>query len=90
MAAATESQPQRLDPDPPSERWPRPGSWGRISRRGLGFFGTGACALAALDDGGDAHTAADAQRDQRGGLVGALWLVERRRQQDRAGGSPSG
>src|SRR4051812_9599266 len=39
----------------------------------------------ALDDRRDAHAATDAQRDQRGGLVRTLELVERRPEQDRAG-----
>src|SRR5690349_4476286 len=42
-------------------------------------------ALHALEDRRDAHAAADAQRDQRGGLAGALELVERGAEQDRAG-----
>src|SRR5881394_1972274 len=41
--------------------------------------------LHALDDGRDAHAAADAQRDQRGRLVRALELVECRAEQDRTG-----
>src|SRR5512139_3742785 len=38
----------------------------------------------ALDDGRDAHAAADAQRDQRVGLVRPLQLVERSAERDRA------
>src|SRR4051812_32824572 len=40
-----------------------------------------------LDDGRGAHAAADAQRHQRGGLVGPLELVEHGAQDHRTGGA---
>src|SRR6185369_7666276 len=60
---------------------PRSSNPGKVAARQsatfLGFFKC-TCPLfsAALDDGGDAHAAADAHRDQGGLLVGALELVE--------------
>src|SRR5258707_10772475 len=41
----------------------------------------------AFDDGGDAHAGTDAQGGQRGGLAGALQLVQGRAQDDGARGT---
>src|SRR5271165_7035803 len=49
--------------------------------------GEGVIPLYPFDDGGGAHAAADAQRDQRGRFVAALEFVEHGAQNHRAGGA---